>query len=269
MLIMLPDIRLNARLTGPVGAPVLVLAHALGCDLTIWDGVAALLQDRYRILAYDHRGHGKSDVPTPPYAMGALVRDLERLMDHFALKDAVVIGVSLGGLVAQGLAVKRLDLVRALVLSNTAARIGTPELWQTRIAEVRQTGLDLYADTAMQRILGPGYLTNPALPYLRDLLTGTDIDGWTGCAAAIGGCDFYTTTAALRLPTLAIAGANDGSTPPDLVRETADLIPGHRFALMRGVGHLPMVEKPDEYAALLDTFLASIGHTPEPPVPHA
>jgi 3-oxoadipate enol-lactonase len=269
MLIMLPDIRLNARLTGPAGAPVLVMSHALGTDLTIWDGVVDLLQDRFRILAYDHRGHGTSDVPTPPYAMGALIRDMERLMDHFALTDAVVIGASLGGLVAQGLAVKRLDLVRALVLSNTAARIGTPELWQTRIAEVRQTGLAPYAETAMQRILGAGYLTNPALPYLRGLLTGTDIDGWAGCAAAIGGCDFYTTTAALRLPTLAIAGAHDGTTPPDLVRETAELIPGHRFALMRGVGHLPMVEKPAEYAALLDTFLADIGHTPDHRGPHA
>lgn len=259
-LVMLPDIRLNARLTGPAGAPLLVMAHALGTDLTIWDGVAGLMQDRYRILAYDHRGHGHSDVPTPPYAMGALIRDLERLMDHFTLKDAVVIGVSLGGLVAQGLAVKRLDLVRALVLSNTAARIGTPELWQTRIARVRQNGLASYAETALPRMLGPGYRTNAALPVLRDLLTGTHPDGWAGCAAAIGGCDFYTTTAALRLPTLAIAGANDGSTPPDLVRETADLIPGHRFALMRGVGHLPMLEKPAEYAALLETFLVSIGH---------
>ena len=97
-------------------------------------------------------------------------------------------------------------------------------------------------------------------PFLRGLLTQTHPDGWTGCAAAIGGCDFYTTTAALRLPTLAIAGANDGTTPPDLVRETADLIPGSRFALLRGVGHLPMVEKPAEYAALLDTFLHDIGH---------
>ena len=112
----------------------------------------------------------------------------------------------------------------------------------------------------MQRILGPRSKTHPNEPYLRTLLTGTNPDGWAGSAAAIAGTDFYTTTATLRLPTLAIAGANDGTTPPDLVRETADLIPGHRFALMRGAGHLPMVEKPAEYAALLDTFLSEIGH---------
>lgn len=259
-LIYLPDIRLNARLDGPPGAPALVFSHALGTDLSIWDGVLAALGPRYRTLVYDQRGHGASDVPKPPYAMGALVTDLERLMDHFALKEAVVVGVSLGGLVAQGLAVKRLDLVRGLVLSNTAARIGGPDLWQRRIAEVREGGLEAYATGAMQRILGPRFKSHPDEPYLRGLLTGTDPEGWAGCAAAIAGTDFYTTTASLRLPVLAIAGTNDGTTPPDLVRETAELIPGHRFALMRGAGHLPMVEKPAEYAALLESFLGEIGH---------
>jgi 3-oxoadipate enol-lactonase len=258
-LIYLPDIRLNAQLRGPLGAPVLVCIHALGTDHSIWDACLEHLP-QYRVLTYDARGHGASDAPEPPYTMGALIRDAERLMDHFALKDAVVIGCSLGGLVAQGLAVKRLDLVRGLVLSNTAAKIGRPELWQQRIEEVQRSGLASYAEGAMQRILGRQYQTHPAEPYLRGLLTNTPVQGWVGSAAAIAGTDFYTTTATLRLPALAIAGANDGTTPPDLVRETAELIPGHRFALMRGVGHLPMVEKPAEYAALLQTFLHDIGH---------
>ena len=258
-LIYLPDIRLNAQLTGPKDAPALIFAHALGTDHTIWSDTIKLLP-HYQCLTYDQRGHGASDCPAPPYTMGALIRDIECLTDHFALKSAVIIGASLGGLVAQGLAVKRLDLILAMVLSNTAARIGTPVMWQQRIEAVRADGLDAYADGAMQRILGPTYKTHPNLPYLRNLLTQTNPDGWIGCAAAIAGTDFYTTTASLRLPTLAIAGARDGTTPPDLVRETAELIPGHRFALMRGVGHLPMVEKPAEYAALLETFLQDIGH---------
>ena len=98
------------------------------------------------------------------------------------------------------------------------------------------------------------------MPGLQDMLLSTDPQGWIGCAAAIGACDFYTTTAALTLPTLVIAGANDGTTPPDLVRETADLILGHRFALLRGAGHLPMLEQPQEFAELLRDFLRSIGH---------
>ena len=258
-LIYLPDIRLNGQLTGPKDAPTLVFAHALGTDHSIWDATLSYLPG-YQCLTYDQRGHGTSDCPQPPYTMGGLIRDLERLIDHFALTEVVVIGVSLGGLVAQGLAVKRLDLVRGMVLSNTAARIGTPEIWHQRIEDISATGLEAYADSAMQRILGPGFRDNPQLPYLRTLLTQTNPDGWIGCAAAIAGTDLYTTTASLRLPTLAIAGANDGSTPPDLVRETAELIPGHRFALMRNAGHLPMVEKPAQYAALLQDFLRGIGH---------
>ncbi len=264
MLVYLSDLRLNARVEGPASAPALVFSHALGTNQSIWDGVLAHLPG-YRTLTYDQRGHGASDVPEAPYAMGALVRDAERLMEHFEMKDAVFIGVSLGGLVAQGLAVKRLDLIRGLVLSNTAAKIGSPALWAERSAQIRAApinggGLEAYAPGALQRQLGPRWQDHPQMPYLRRLIISTDPEGWAGCAAAIGGGDFYTTTASLRLPALVIAGSNDGTTPPDLVRETADLIPGHRFHLMRGVGHLPMVEKPAEYAVLLRGFLTGIGH---------
>ena len=172
----------------------------------------------------------------------------------------VMVGMSMGGLVAQGLAVKRLDLVRGMVLSNTAARIGGEAMWKARIAQVQEAGLAAYAPGAMERIFGRNWQQAPEMPRIRTLLEGTRPEGWIGCAEAIAGTDFYTTTATLTLPTLVIAGANDGTTPPDLVRETAELILGHRWALMRGAGHLPMVERPDDYAALLGEFLASIGH---------
>jgi 3-oxoadipate enol-lactonase len=258
-LIYLPDLRLNATLEGPANAPPMVLIHALGTSLHLWDAVAAALP-QYRILRLDLRGHGQSDVPAAPYAMGALIRDVERVIDHFALKDCVVVGVSLGGMIAQGLAVKRLDLVRALVLSNTAPRIGTVGQWQDRIAEVRNGGLTALHDGSMERLLGRHWRSNAALPALSQAFLKTNTEGWMGCAAAISGTDFYEQTATLRLPTLVIAGANDGSTPPDLVRETADLIPGSTLRLIQGAGHLPMAEKPAEFAALLRDFLAATGH---------
>jgi 3-oxoadipate enol-lactonase len=171
-----------------------------------------------------------------------------------------VVGISLGGLIAQGLAIKRLDLVRGMVLSNTAAKIGTAELWNARCDEISRTGLQPYADGAMERMLGRAWRDHPKMPMLRQMLVQTAIDGWIGAARAIAGTDFYTPTAALRLPTLVIAGANDSTTPPDLVRETADLIPGAEFHLMRGVGHLPMLDNPVAYGALISAFLARIGH---------
>ena len=258
-LIYLPDIRLNIRLDGPQNAPPLVLLHALGTDGALFDGLVPLLPG-LRILRPDLRGHGASDVPPAPYTMGALIRDVERLMDHVEMKDAVVLGVSLGGLAAQGLAVKRLDLVRAMVLSSTAARIGSPAMWAERSAQIAAAGLAPYADGAMERMFGRNWRDEPAMPAIRARLITTHPQGWMGCAAAIAGADFYTPTAALTLPTLAIAGDRDGTTPPDLVRETADLIRGSRFHLIRGAGHLPFLEKPAEYAALLTGFLRSIGH---------
>ncbi|MGV8953858.1 MAG: 3-oxoadipate enol-lactonase [Cypionkella sp.] len=258
-LIYLDDVRLNVEVSGPVGGPAVVLIHALGTNLRIWDGVVAMLPATCRVLRFDLRGHGASDVPAPPYSMGALIRDAERVMTHFGMRDAVVVGLSLGGLVAQGLAVKRLDLVRGMVLSNTAAKIGSPAIWAERI-EVMRGGAEAYAPTAMARMFGPRWQGVAGAEVVRQMLLDTAFDGWAGCAAAIGGADFYTTTAALRLPTLVIAGAHDGTTPPDLVRETAELIPGHRWHLMRGAGHVPMVEKPEEYTRVIADFLRDIGH---------
>ena len=258
-LVYLDDIRLNAEISGPIGGPAVVLIHALGTNLHIWDAVVPRLPAGCRVLRFDLRGHGASDVPPPPYAMGALIRDAERLIAHFGLRDAVVVGISLGGLVAQGLAVKRLDLVRAMVLSNTAAKIASPALWAERI-EVMRGGAEAYAPTALERMFGRRWREIEGVEPVRQMLLATKFDGWAGCAAAIAGTDFYTPTAALTLPTLVIAGANDGTTPPDLVRETAELILGHRWHLMRGAGHLPMMEKPDDYTAVIADFLRSLGH---------
>ena len=258
-LIYLPDLRLNAELSGPETGPVVVMLHALGTNLTVWDKVLAALP-QHRILRLDMRGHGRSDAPVGPYAMGTLIHDVERVMDRAGLREAVVVGLSIGGMIAQGLAVKRLDLVRGMVLSNTAARIGIAAHWHDRIETVRAGGLEAIADATMERWLGRKWHSHPDLARMRALLLSTPPEGWMGAAAAIAGTDFYTPTAGLTLPTLAIAGAEDGSTPPDLVKETADLILGSRFALIRGAGHLPMVEKPADYSVILRDFLESIGH---------
>jgi 3-oxoadipate enol-lactonase len=155
-----------------------------------------------------------------------------------------------------------MDLVRAMVLSNTAAKIGTPALWDDRIRGVREGGIESLADAVMERWFSAGFRATPELELWRNMLTRQEDEGYMGCSAAISGTDFYTTTASLRLPTLGIAGDEDGSTPPDLVRETVELIPGSRFHLIRKAGHLPCVEKPEEYARILGDFLAQVGHLP-------
>jgi 3-oxoadipate enol-lactonase len=256
----LGDVQIHWREDGdPTGAPVL-FANSLGTDLRLWDAVVPLLPPRLRLIRYDKRGHGLSACPPAPYGMGALVTDAERLLDHLGVRDCVVVGLSIGGMIAQGLAVKRLDLVRGMVLSNTAARIGTAQMWEDRIAAIRAGGIEALADAVMERWFSKPFRATSELTAWRNMLTRQPAEGYIGCAAAISGTDFYVTTATLTLPTLAIAGSEDGSTPPDLVRETANLVRGARFHLIRGAGHLPCVEKPAEYAEVLTAFLKEIDH---------
>ena len=147
----LDDIHIHCREDGDPAGPPVVFANALGTDLRLWDRVVPLLPKGLRLIRYDMRGHGLSSCPPGPYAMGALVRDAERLLEAVGVRDCVFVGLSLGGMVAQGLAVKRLDLVRAMVLSNTATKIATPAVWAERIAAVRAGGIEAVAEATMQR----------------------------------------------------------------------------------------------------------------------
>lgn len=256
-LVWLDDLRLNAELSGPATAPPLVLIHGLGLDLRLWDALLPHL--RTRILRLDLRGHGGSDTPAPPYAMGTLIRDVERQMTHFAFKDAVVLGAGEGGLIAQGLAAKRLDLVRAMVLTGSATRFANPAVWEIRLARLRDKGPDLDAECA--QLLGPRWQASSALAPTLAMLHLTRPEGWQGYASATATADFYQTTATLKLPTLILAGADDRKTPPDVQRELADLIAGSQFQLLRGGSHLSMLTHPDAFAEALFGFLTRIGHS--------
>ena len=245
---------------GKKDAPCVVFANSLGTDFRLWDPILPMLPKELRIIRYDKRGHGVSHCPAPPYSMGTLVRDAEKLLDYLGVKDCVFTGLSIGGMIAQGLAVKRMDLIRGMVLSNTAAKIGQPSMWDDRIAAVEEGGINALADNIMERWFSKSFRAKTELNIWRNMLTRQEIDGYIGCSVAISATDFFTPTSGLRLPVLGIAGSEDGSTPPDLVRETIDLIPGSKFHLITGAGHLPCVEKPEEYARVLTDFLREIGH---------
>ena len=256
----LGDLKVHYRIDGnPDGRPV-VFANSLGTDLRLWDQVLPLLPQGLKYIRYDKRGHGLTELTPAPFSMGTLVRDAERLMDHLAVKDALFVGLSIGGMIAQGLAVKRMDLIRAMVLSNTGAKIGQPAMWDERIAAVRAGGIEALADSIMERWFSAPFRKTAEFHAWRNMLVRQPAEGYMGCSAAISGTDFYTPTSGLRLPTLGIAGSDDGSPPPDLVRETVDLIPGSQFHLIRKAGHLPCVEQPDEYAAVLSRFMQDVGH---------
>lgn len=244
---------------GPGGAPVVFLG-APGTELGIWDAVVAALPGWVRAVRLDLRGHGGSDCPSGPYAMGALVRDAEAAMEARGLREAVIVGLSAGGLVAQGLAVKRLDLVRALVLSGTAPKLGTKAGWQAQAALVRMRGMTAVSGDLMVRWFSRKVRAEGGDAAVRAMVERQAPEGYAGVCEAIAGTDFITPTSGLRLPALVLAGTEDRAVPPDLVRELADLIPGSRFELLRGAGHLPCVDSPALFADKLVGFLTAIGH---------
>ena len=253
-------VNLCYSLAGPEGAPCIVFSNSLGTDFRIWDEVVAKLPADLRIIRYDKRGHGLSDVGTRPWGMADHVRDLAGLLDHLAVRDAVICGLSVGGMIAQGLAAERPDLVRALILCDTAAKIGTPEMWEQRVDTAKQSGIASMADGVMERWFTEEFRqANPSFPVWRNMLCRTTPEGYAGTCSAIADTDLMESTSRLRVPCLGMCGDRDLATPPDLVRETVDLIPGSRFSLIRGAGHLPCIEQADAVADEIRQFLSEFG----------
>ena len=246
---------------GPRDATALVFANSLGTDLRVWQAVADHFAPRHRILQYDKRGHGLSTLSSGGWTIPALAADLAELMDVRGITSAVVLGLSVGGMIAQSLAATRPDLVRALVLSNTGHKIGTLDAWQQRIDGVRAGGITSLADAVMERWFSAEFRSaHPTeLAGWRTMLTRTEMEGYVGVCQAIRDADLTESTRGLTQPTLCIAGGADGSTPPALVRELAGLIDGAGMVEIPGVGHLPCVERPVSVIEAVEEFLKELG----------
>lgn len=236
--------------------PAIVFSNSLGTDFRIWDDVAADLRADFRIIRYDKRGHGLSQATPAPYRMSDHVGDLAALLDERKVTSAIVVGLSVGGVIAQGLAAVRPDLVRGLVLSNTAHKIGTIDSWNARIATVEAGGIESIAENVMKLWFTEPFRSPSNARFLgcRNMLVRTPLAGYVGTCAALRDTDYTEQTRALKVPVLCIAGDQDGSTPPDLVRSTSELIRGAEFRIVADAGHIPCVEQPAAVAALLRQF---------------
>jgi 3-oxoadipate enol-lactonase len=254
-------VQLHYSVEGPADRPVIVFSNSLGTDFRVWDRLVDRFDGRYRMVRYDKRGHGLSEMTPAPYAMDDHVGDLIGLLDHLRLDSVVVCGLSVGGMIAQGLAARQPDRMRAMILMDTAAKIGTAEMWNDRIKAIEAGGIEVLADPIMERWLSASFRAEKPEEKLvwRNMLTRTTRDGYLGTSAAIRDTDFTESTKKIAMPVLGIGGSEDGSTPPDVVRGTIDLIAGGRFELVEGAGHLPCVEDPDKVAGLITGFLEENG----------
>jgi 3-oxoadipate enol-lactonase len=188
--------------------------------------------------------------------MKTLAEDVAALLDHLDVESAAVVGLSVGGMIAQGLAALRPDLVSALVLMDTAHRIGTEDGWNGRIDTVRERGMAAIADRVLSGWFTQAYRDGVAdFQGYRAMLLRNDIEGYAGVCAALRDADLTESTRTLKIPTLCIAGEHDATTSPAIMRTTADLIGGARLEVIRYAGHIPCVERPKEVAGLIVGFL--------------
>lgn len=245
---------MHFAVSGPEAAPMILWANALGTDLRLWDAVCALLQG-WRHVRFDKRGHGLSATPTGPWEVTDIACDAVALLDHLGVARAVVGGCSVGGMVAQAAAIRHPGRVRALVLSNTAARIGTAEAWEARIAAIRADGLASIVPAVLERWFPSAHRATSAVKPWETMLLRCDPDGYVETCGAIARADFRAGVAGIAVPTLMIAGSEDLATPPDLVAETCALIPNARMITIAGAGHLPAIDAPQTTAAAIAAFL--------------
>jgi len=248
---------IHFRLAGRAAGPVLVFANSLGTDWRVWESVAAPLSGRCRLLFYDKRGHGLSDAAAGPLSMADHIGDLAALLDELKIDQATLCGLSVGGMIALGVAAARPELARALVLCDTGHRIGTAALWSQRIEAVQRDGMASIADAVIQRWLSEAFReSRPAATAVwRNMLLRTPAAGYAATCAAIRDADLTDAARSVAVPALCLCGTADAATPPALVAELADLIADSRCRDIPAAAHLPTVEAPETVSRLSDEFL--------------
>jgi 3-oxoadipate enol-lactonase len=257
----LNGIKLHYRIDGAAGsqAPWLVLSNSLGSDVSMWAPQVAAFARHFRVLRYDTRGHGQSEAPRGPYSIEQLTGDVIGLLDTLGIERAHFCGLSMGGLTGVGLGARYAQRIDRLVLSNTAAKIGSPEVWLPRAARAREEGMEALADAVLARWLTQPFVErNPlVLAQMRDVLVHTDREGYAANCEALNAADLREAARSIQAPTLVIGGAQDLSTPAAQGRELAESVPGSRY-LELDAPHLSNIELSDAYTRAVLDFLLGI-----------
>jgi 3-oxoadipate enol-lactonase len=250
--------RIHYALEGQSGAPALVLSNSLGTNYSMWDPQLPELRKKLRVLRYDTRGHGQSSLTPGPYSIEQLGRDVMALLDALDLDRVHFCGLSMGGMIGMWLGANAPERLNKLVLCNTAAKIGTSEVWNARIEAVRKNGMKSVASAVVERWFSPAFREKPPATVSSTLkmLEAANPEGYAACCAAIRDFDFREQLSRIRVLTLVIAGAHDPSTPPADGRFLADQIQGAQYAEL-DAAHLSNIEAQDRFNNEVAKFLNS------------
>ena len=251
---MIPHHRFDGREDGPV----LVLSSSLGANLSMWEPQLPALTERFRVLRYDHRGHGGSDVPPGPYTIDDFGRDAVELLDAAGLERVAFCGLSLGGAVALWLGINAPERVSQIGVCCSAAKFGTAEIWQERADATRASGsVEPLVDAVLARWFTESYRdAHPGtMAQVSKMLVGTPAEGYAASCEALRDCDLRPELGRIATPTLVVSAAADPATPPEQGEAVAAAIPGARFVLVPDSAHFANWEQTEAFdAALLGFF---------------
>ena len=253
-------ITINYQVDGPEGAPWIVFSNSLATSTAMWDEQAAALKSNFRVLRYDQRGHGGTEVPAGRYAFDTLLDDALGLLDALGIAKAHFAGLSMGGATALGLAERHPDRLDKVIVCDSPCQ-STPQSsqqWEERIAVAQKQGIDALVEPTVGRWFPPDTLAKnpPHLDKVRAMIRATPVNGFIGCAAALADHDYASAVATARRPVLFLVGEKDGATPAAM-RKLHEKLAGSRFAELPGAGHISNMDRPAEFNRALQDFLAA------------
>jgi 3-oxoadipate enol-lactonase len=252
-------ITINYQVDGPDGAPWIVFSNSLATSIAMWDEQAAALKSSFRVLRYDQRGHGGTEVPAGRYAFDTLLDDALGLLDALGISKAHFAGLSMGGATALGLAERHPDRLDRVIVCDSPCQ-STPQSsqqWEERIAVAQKQGIEVLVEPTVGRWFPPETLAKnpPHLDKVRAMIRATPVNGFIGCAAALADHDYASAVATVRRPVLFMVGENDCATPAAM-RKLSEKLAGSRFVELPGAGHISNMDRPAEFNQALREFLA-------------
>ena len=252
-------IGVNYELHGKEGAPWLVLSHSLACSARMWDPQIAALKDRYRILAYDTRGHGASDAPMGAYTLEMLADDLFFLLKELKVGATHYCGLSMGGMIGQTFALKYPGVFRTLTLADTTSRYpaDAAAVWAERIKTAEAKGMEPLAQPTLERWFTEPFRRSHAaqVDAIRKLIVSTPVAGYVGCSHAIPRINLTARLKEIKCPILVIVGEQDPGTPVVMAKEIHDNAPGSKLVVLPQAAHLANLEQPEGFTRALADFL--------------
>ncbi len=253
-------IEMHYEIHGKEGAPWLMLSHSLACSVRMWDEQIATFKDRYRVLAFDTRGHGASTAPAGAYTLELLADDLRALLKHAGIERTHFVGLSMGGMIGQTFALKYPGVLTSLVLADTTSRYPAEAapLWAERIKTAEERGMQPLVQPTLERWFTEGFrkARPEVVARVGQLILDTPVAGYAGCSHAIPKINLSSRLKEIKCPILVVVGEQDPGTPVAMAREIHDNAPGSKLVIIPNAAHLSNLEQPQAFDRALAEFLA-------------